>query len=84
MLSPAAVSNWGLLTKNIFFSVAEGMNCGTYVADCAKMKHPSTSAVTQMGIPGISSVLYDTSKFTWRATLNPDKAPQGKISSVYK
>lgn len=40
------------------------MNSGTYVADCAKMKHPSTSAVTQMGIAGTSSVLYATSKFT--------------------
>lgn len=37
-----------------------------------------------MGIVGTSSAIYAKNKFIWRATLNIDKAPQGKISSVHK
>lgn len=60
------------------------MNISAYVTDWGKMKHPSTSTITHMGIAGTSSELYAKSKFTWRATLNTNKAPQGKFSPVHK
>lgn len=60
------------------------MNSSTRVTDWAKMKRPSASTITQMEIAGTSSVLCMKSKVTWRPTLNTDKAPQGKISSVHK
>lgn len=46
------------------------------------MECSSTSTITQMGIASTNSVPYAKNKFTQRSTV--DKAPQGKVSLVYK